>query len=196
MTDEVAGGEVLICDACAHTPGAWTKGRAAVVYDGVGRALTLNLKHGDRLDIAPMVAVWIARALGPLVAEADLIAPAPLHWTRLVHRRFNQAGELARELAIQTNKRSALTLDLLNRTRRTPSQGGRNRADRYANVAGAFAVARLRRKRLIGQRVLLVDDVMTTGATLSACAEACRAAGAADVNVVVLARVARDDWPD
>ncbi|MGB0505262.1 MAG: double zinc ribbon domain-containing protein [Pikeienuella sp.] len=200
MTDVAAGGdyrgEILICDACAHTPGAWSKGRAAVVYDGVGRSLTLNLKHGDRLDIAPLAATWLARTLGPLTDQADLIAPTPLHWTRLAQRRFNQAGELARSLAIQINRHDALALDLLTRTRRTPSQGGRNRQDRYANVAGAFAVTRSQQKRIVGQRVLLVDDVMTTGATLSACAEACRTAGAADVNVIVLARVARDDWPD
>lgn len=191
-----AAGGALICDACAHTPPAWSKGRAAVTYEGVGRALTLSLKHADRLDIAPMAALWMHRALGPLAGAADLIAPVPLHWTRQVRRRFNQSAELAREIAKLGARPQALKLDLLTRTRRTPSQGGRNRQARYDNVADAFAIARSGRKRIVGQNVLLVDDVMTTGATLSACAETCRAAGAADVNVVVLARVARDDWPD
>ncbi|MEX2519358.1 MAG: phosphoribosyltransferase family protein, partial [Paracoccaceae bacterium] len=128
-------------------------------------------------------------------AEADIIAPAPLHWRRLVRRRYNQAGELAREIARAAAREGALVLDLLERTRATPSQDGKNRAQRHENVSGVFTVSARRRGGVAGKRVLLIDDVLTTGATLSGCAEACRAAGAADVNVLVFARVARGDWP-
>ena len=133
------------------------------------------------------------RAGGGAAEGADLIAPVPMHWTRLVRRRSNQAAELARALAGAAGRRRAYAPDLLIRTRRTESQDGRSRAERFENVAGAFAVRRRWARRLPGAHVLLVDDVMTTGATLSACAEACRAAGAEIVTALVLARVARAD---
>ncbi len=110
----------------------------------------------------------------------------------MVKRRFNQAGELARALCRQGGKPAAFAPDLLRRLRATPSQEGRNRRERHENVSGAFAVRGRWTGRVMGARVLLVDDVLTTGATLSACAEACRAAGAADVTVLALARVARE----
>jgi ComF family protein len=180
------------CDGCAHAPPAWDRGRAAALYAGAARRAALALKHADRLDVARAAAPWLLRAGRALVAEADLIAPVPLHWTRLWRRRFNQSAELARALAAVAERRQALALDLLTRTRRTGSQDGRTRVGRFANVAGAFAVRRRWRGRLDGARVLLIDDVMTTGATLSACAEALRAAGASGVDALVLARVARD----
>lgn len=186
-----------MCDACAHAPPAWSRGVAAVLYDGAGRRLILALKHADRLDVAPLAARWMLSAQGgggaALVASADLIAPAPLHWKRMLKRRYNQSGEIARELAKASGRQDALALDLVERTRATPSQEGRNRRQRRENVAGAFAVAPRWRDRVAGRRVLLIDDVLTTGATLSGCAEACRAAGAADVNTLVFARVARDE---
>jgi len=181
-----------VCDACLHAPPGWDRGRAAALYEGAARRAVLALKHGDRLDVARAAAPWLLRAGRDLVAEADLIAPAPLHWTRLARRRFNQSGELARALGRLADRREAVALDLLTRTRRTPSQEGRNRAARIANVAGAFAVSRRWRGRVAGRRVLLVDDVLTTGATLSACAGALRDAGAESVTVLALARVARD----
>jgi ComF family protein len=181
----------LVCDGCRHAPPAWGEGRAAALYDGPIRRAVLALKHGDRLDIATAAAPWLLRAGRPLVARADLIAPVPLHWTRLAWRRFNQSAELARALCRLAARPEALAPDLLRRIRRTPSQEGRSRAARHANMAGAVAVSRRWATRIEGRRVLLVDDVMTTGATLSACAEALRAAGAAGVDVLVLARVAR-----
>ena len=187
-------GEGALCDSCVTAPPAWSEGAAAVIYEGAGRRLVLALKHADRLDLAPLAGGWMARAGGDLIADADLIAPAPLHWRRRMKRRFNQAAELARETACAAGRENALALDLLVRSRVTASQDGKNRAERHRNVADAFHPARRWAARLRGARVLLVDDVMTTGATLSACAEACRAAGAANVNVLVMARVARKDW--
>ena len=183
-----------VCDACAHHPPAWDRGAAAVLYEGVGHKLVLALKHGDRLDIAPLAASWMARAGGELVASANLIVPAPMHWRRLARRRFNQAGELARALAIEVGAPHAFAPDLLTRERATPTQDGKTRAERMDNVAGVFDVAKTWRASVPGGKILLVDDVMTTGATLSECAEICRAAGAAEVNVLVMARVARSDW--
>jgi ComF family protein len=181
-----------LCDACAHAPPAWDRGRAVALYEGAARRIVLALKHGDRIDVARTVAPWLLRAGGTLVAEADLVAPVPLHWTRLLTRRFNQSAELARALTRAADRPETLAADLLTRIRRTPSQDGRTRAGRLANVAGAFMVSKRWRGRVAGRRVLLIDDVMTTGATLSACAEALRGAGAAGVDVITLSRVARD----
>lgn len=187
-----------VCDGCRAEPPVWARGACAALYQGPVRKAVLALKHGDRLEVAQAAAVWMLRVGRPLLAEADLVAPAPLHWTRLARRRFNQAGELARALTARAGQPGKAALDLLRRTRRTPSQDGRTRAGRRANVAGAFAVSRRWRGRLAGRRVLLVDDVMTTGATLSACARTLYDAGAAQVDVLALARVAREaeatDW--
>lgn len=185
--------EDRICDGCAHAPPAWTRGAAAVVYEGAGRKLILMLKHGDRLDIAPVAARWMLRAGAKLVETADVIAPVPLHWRRLAKRRFNQAGELAREVAAAAEKPEAVRFELIRRCVPTSGMDGKNRSERMATVLDVFSVPDA--AAVEGKRVLLIDDVMTTGATLSACAEACRAAGAADVNALVFARVARGDWP-
>lgn len=186
------GEDPPLCDACLRAPPAFDMARAAALYDGSIRRAALALKHGDRLDIARAAAPWLLRAGREMVAAADLIAPAPLHWTRLWRRRFNQSAELARWLAAAAGREAALAPDLLRRIRRTPSQEGRSRAARIANMEGAFAVRAGWAARVAGARVLLVDDVITTGATLSACAEALRAAGAARVDALALARVARD----
>jgi len=158
-------------------------------YEGSGRRLVLALKHGDRLDLVPMLAGWMLRAGPDLVREADLILPVPLHWRRLLTRRFNQAAELARGVARAGGRRGVYAPRLLRRIRATPTQDGRNRAARLANLAGAIALAPGAERRLAGRRVLLIDDVMTTGATLDACARACLAGGAAAVDVLVSALV-------
>ncbi len=158
-------------------------------YDEASRGLVLGFKHADRTDGAPAYGAWLARAGAELIAEADLIAPVPLHWMRLFARRYNQAALLARALARRAGR--PVAADLLLRRRHTPSQGRLSPAQRRRNVAGAFAVKPSRRPLLEGRRVLLVDDVLTTGATASACARTLRRDGARAVDVLVLARVVR-----
>jgi len=184
-----ATGPDLFCDVCTAHPRPWRRGAAAMSYEGSGRRLVLALKHGDRLDLVPMLAGWMLRAGPDLVREADLILPVPLHWRRLLTRRFNQAAELARGVARAGGRRGVYAPRLLRRIRATPTQDGRNRAARLANLAGAIALAPGAERRLAGRRVLLIDDVMTTGATLDACARACLAGGAAAVDVLVSALV-------
>ncbi len=180
-----------VCGSCTRHPPAWDRGAAAVIYAGAGRRVVLALKHGDRLDMVGPLAGWMATAGAGLLAEADLIAPVPLHWRRLLMRRYNQSAELARRLGRLSGK--PVCTDLLVRRRATVPQEGMNRATRAANQAGAVGIARRHAGRVAGRRVLLIDDVMTTGATLGGCADALKAAGAAGVDVLVLARVAFED---
>lgn len=179
-----------VCESCIRHPPAWDRGAAAVLYSGAGRRMVLGLKHGDRLDMVRPLAAWMARAGRPLLAEADVIAPVPLHWRRLVVRRYNQSAELARALGRAAGRQ--VVPDLLVRRRATRPQSG-GRGARAENQAGAFVVAPKRTGLLADRRVLLVDDVLTSGATLSACADALRAAGAGGVDVLALARVAFED---
>ena len=145
------------------------------------------LKHGDRTELAPLLARWLSRAAHDLLAEAEVIAPVPLHRGRLLRRKFNQAAEIARPLA--RLRGLVYRPDALVRVRATESQGGKSGGGRRRNVAAAFAVPASRAAQVAGRRVLLIDDVLTTGATLEGCARALKAAGAARVDVAVVARV-------
>ena len=178
------------CDDCRTIARPWVRGRAAILYKSKGRDLVLALKHGDRLDLARPAAAWMARAARPLVADNPLVVPVPLHWLRLVTRRYNQSAELARRIS------RALSLDCcpdaLRRIRGTGTQDGRSRDGRFANLDGALRVAPSRAGRVRGRAVLVVDDVMTSGATFAAATEACLAAGATQVSVLALARVTKD----
>jgi len=180
--------EPTLCAACRAAPPVYDRARAVLRYDAGSRAMLLAFKHADRTDLAPAFGRWLARAGADLLAEADLVAPVPLHWTRLFARRYNQAALLARAVAGQAGR--PCVADLLVRRRRTRPQSS-GRAARARNVAGAFAVPAGKRARVEGRRVLLVDDVRTTGATLDACARALRVAGAAGVDVLTLAMVVR-----
>ena len=177
--------EDLVCGACLKDPPAFERARAAFVYDAASRPLVLKLKNGDRTDAAVHLARWLQRAGADLVARCDVIVPVPLHRWRLLMRTYNQAALLANKLGKLVDK--PVVPDALTRIKRTPIQGGLDRAARRRNVAKAFAVNRL--TSIERRRVLLIDDVLTTGATANACAQTLLKAGAAAVDVLVLARV-------
>ncbi len=183
-------GERLHCDDCLNLARPWVRGRAALVYKDNARALVLALKHGDRMDLARPAATWLRRACADILAPDMLVAPIPLHWSRLFKRRYNQAALISARLAGLTGL--AHCPDLLLRARATPSQEGRGRDARFANVQGAFCPHAARREQIAGRHVLLVDDVMTSGATFAAASEALLAAGAAAVSIATLARVVKD----
>lgn len=185
-----ARGETIECDSCMTEPRPWDRGRAALVYSGVGRKLVLALKHADREEIARPAAEWMRMAVSPLISDTTLIAPVPLHWLRLAKRRYNQSALMSKNLAELTGR--DWCADLLQRPKRTVSLDGKTKDDRTRILADAIRVNPRRRHRLVGRSVLLVDDVMTSGATLAACAQACSAAGAHQVCVCVLARVVKD----
>lgn len=186
-----AGGETLRCAACLRSAPEFDRARAVFRYDDTSRALVLAFKHADRLHGAPAFGRWLARAGAELFATADLVVPVPLHWTRLAWRRYNQAALLAKAAASAAATGIACVPDLLIRTRRTPTQGELGPVARRRNVRRAFRVAARHAARLEGRRVILVDDVFTTGATAGECARVLREAGAAAVDVLTLARVVR-----
>lgn len=179
----------ILCGACIAHPPVYARARAALRYDDGSRSLILRFKHGDRTHSAPAFGRWLARAGEDLLSDADLIVPVPLHWTRLFARRYNQSALLAHALGRESGR--PVLIDGMERRRRTPSQGRLGRAGRERNVRGAFAVPSGRRARIEGRRVLLVDDVLTTGATMEACARALLSAGAESVDALTLARVVR-----
>lgn len=184
------GGDALGCDSCLTAPPLWVQGRSAVKYRGNGRKLALALKHGDRQEIARPAASWMAQAIGPLLPENTLIVPVPLHWTRMLKRRYNQSALLAKALSKQLALPSCP--DALVRRRPTGSLDGLGRAERYASLEGAIKVSAKRRAQLLGRSVLLVDDVMTSGATFHTCAQALQAAGITEIRTIALARALKD----
>lgn len=182
--------EGLACADCLADPPPFGRARSPFYYGGTARALILAFKHGDRTDMAAPLARRMAPAAAALLDEAELVLPVPLHRRRLWRRRYNQSALLARELAALAGRPAVM--DLLQRRRATASQGGRSRSGRQRNVAGAFAVPAASRARLAGRRVLLVDDVYTTGATVREAARCLLRAGAASVDVATFARVVSD----
>ncbi len=184
-------GSDTLCAGCrARRPG-YDRARFVMRYDDASRKLILAYKHGDRIDAVPAFTQWLVRAGGDLIAEADLVVPVPLHWWRLFRRRYNQSALLAR--AVGGASDLLYLPDLLRRRRHTPPQGRKSHEARRRNVAGAFAVKAAQRELLDGKAILLIDDVVTTGATVEACAAVLRRAGAARVDVLALARVIRTD---
>ena len=174
------------CDDCLRRPRPWSRGRAALPYRGTGRALALALKHADRTDLARPLGLWLAAAARPLLLPGQALVPVPLHWTRLARRRHNQAQLLAREAGRILGL--PVLPDALVRARPIRSLGHEGREARAKSLEGAIAPHPRRGAALAGRPVLLVDDVMTSGATLAACTDAGRAAGATEVRVLVLAR--------
>lgn len=182
-------GEDVLCAACVADPPPFAQARAALVYNAASRPLIIDMKHRDRQDGIATFSGWLRQAGGPFLDEADAVLPVPLHRWRLIRRRFNQSALLARTLARDCGL-DYLPLALV-RSRRTPTQGGRNRRQRLLNVRGAFAVQEECRPQIAGRHLILIDDVYTTGATVMACSRALNRAGAASVRVLTLARVLR-----
>lgn len=179
------------CDECMRIGRPWAQGRAALLYKDRGRALVLALKHGDRHDIVRPAGRWLARASADILRPDALIVPVPLHWSRMLKRRFNQSSLIGQALAREMDM--PFCADALKRGRGTQSMNGKNVETRFREMSGAILVHPKRAPLIQDRAVLLVDDVMTSGATLAACADACFASRASEVCIVTLARVAKDD---
>lgn len=187
---EIDPGENTLCGVCVARPPHFDGARAILRYDEASKKPVLALKHADRLDLVPAFGRWLERTGRPFFASCDMIVPVPLHRLRLWHRRYNQSAELARVVARATGLQAEPLL--LERRKSTPSQGTMPSAKaRRRNVLGAFSVPKPCRGQVRGKKILLIDDVLTTGATADACARALKRAGALSVYVLALARVVR-----
>ncbi len=176
------------CAACIASPPDYAHARAVFVYDDASKPLVLSLKHGDRTDFAPTLAAWLHRSGKHMLTRADILVPVPLHWRRRVSRRFNQSAELVRILSRITSLPAGMTV--LERMKPGPSQGTLSRRARNRNVAGVFRTRDGTGDLIADKHVILIDDVLTTGATANACARALSRGGARQVDVLTLARVA------
>src|SRR5271155_38497 len=181
------GPGILSMEAIADPP-AYNRARAAVRFDEISRALVHALKYGDRLDLAPMMGRWLCHTGHELLAEADALIPVPLHWRRNWARRFNQSAMLA--AAVSATSGVPIATGALKRVKATGQQVGLSRTERAANVQGAFRVPPEAKAAVVGRRLIVIDDVLTSGATAEGCARALLRAGAANVDVLVFARVA------
>ncbi len=184
------GEEGAICEECSAVAPPWQRGRAAMLYRDNARSMILGLKHGDRMDMARPAGQWLRRAGREILRPDMLVVPVPLHWWRLLRRRYNQAALLSGALAKVADLDHCP--DAVIRLRSTGSQEGRDRATRFARLEGAFALHPRRGKRVAGRHMLVVDDVMTSGATFAGVTRALLSGGAASVSVLALARVAKD----
>ncbi|WP_363118149.1 ComF family protein [Marivita sp. XM-24bin2] len=180
----------VICDDCLSLGRPWYRGRAPVRYAGVARKLVLGLKHGDRHEIVDLAADWMVNARPPDLPDDALVVPVPLHFSRLVTRRYNQSALLAQAIAQRLDLE--FCPEVLMRSKRTTSLDGKSRDARFAEVTGAISVRPGKEGRLRDRNILLIDDVMTSGATLAACAVVCHSAQCREIFVTVLARVAKE----
>lgn len=183
-------GETVVCVTCLNRPPPYRTARAALKYDDSSRPLILGFKHGDKTHMASAFAPWLARAGGEMLESAEMLIPVPLHRWRLLSRRYNQSAILCAALSRVTG--IPAHPGALRRVRATPSQGSLNAAERHDNVRKAFAVAPSFEDKLRNRSVVLVDDVYTTGATVRECAKTLLAAGALRVDVLTLARTAKE----
>ncbi|TCM22028.1 ComF family protein [Novosphingobium sp. PhB165] len=175
-----------VCAPCLAEPPRHDGIAAATLYNDASRKLVLALKHGNRLALADMLGAFMAARV-PQVGEEWLVVPVPLHRWRIWHRGYNQAAELARVIARLRGAR--LEVDMLERRKATPSLGGLGGKARQRVLSGAIGVSPRRRARIKGARIVLVDDVLTSGATSQACVSALKRAGAKEVLIACFARV-------
>ncbi|MBI3701201.1 MAG: ComF family protein [Afipia sp.] len=180
------GPGLLSMEAIASPP-TYTRARAAVRYDDVARAMVHALKYQDRTDLAPTMGRWMKRAGHEVLEHADALVPVPLHWKRSWSRRYNQSGALAKIIGRAANV--PVLPDTLQRTRATEQQIGLSKIERARNVQGAFKVPPEKKSLIQGRKIVLIDDVLTSGATADACARALLRAKAVSVDVLVFARV-------
>lgn len=183
------GPGTLSAEAIANPP-AFDRARSVVIHSGPARALVHGLKYKDRTDLATMMGDWMVRAGASILAEADAIVPVPLHRRRLFFRQYNQAGEIARAMS----KRTGLPLlaSALERKKATKRQVGLTRTGRQDNLSGAFVVTEAGQSAVFGRHIVLVDDVLTTGATANAACRVLRRAGAREISVLTFAMALPD----
>jgi ComF family protein len=177
------------CVECLGEAPPFTSARSALKYTDASRDMILGFKHADKTYAVRAFVPWMRRAGEAMLADADYIVPVPLHFWRLISRRYNQAALIAQALSKETGK-EVLTEALL-RTRATPSQGHLKAQERLKNVRRAFSINPRHKKQIEGKTIILIDDVYTTGATAKECTQALLKAGAAKVHVLTLARVAK-----
>ncbi len=183
------GGTIVSAAAAAHPPN-YDHARAVAHYSGVMRDMILAFKYGDIHHARKLFGRWLTSSGAELIEDCEIITPVPMHRGRLLARRFNQAAILARELA-RTSGHSYRP-ELIRRIRPTPAQVGLSSDQRRRNLVGAFSVPASQRKHIAGRNILIVDDVITTGSTLNACARALRRAGAARIDALALAIVTNE----
>lgn len=179
--------EQALCPSCSRLPPLFIQCRSALAYQDGTRGFILKLKQGDGTHLAPGLSRLMIRAGQDILSQTDLLVPVPLHWRRLFLRQYNQATLLSHQITRQTN--IPTHTDLIKRHRSTRKQGHQNRKERSANVRGAFTIPPDKAPFLKGKRLTLIDDVFTTGATLSECARILRKGGAKEVRALTLARV-------
>jgi len=188
LADRAEEGE--ICDDCRKLPRPWLAGRTAMIYRGNGRKIVLGLKHADRLEYADAVSGWMAEAGADLIRRDMIVTAIPLHWRRRIKRRYNQSVLLAK--AIARFHQLDCVPDLLIRPRATAVLDGKSLHQRFEDMAQALQVNPNRAPMAKGRSVLVVDDVMTSGATLSAATQVLMSVGVSDVRVLTLARAVKD----
>lgn len=178
-----------MCAPCLDHPPSFDTMRSSVVYNDVSRHLVLCFKHGDMLQLAPLMARWMVQAGGELLKNADLIIPVPLHRYRLIRRQYNQAAILVNQISKIANLKK--NNEALLRVRHTPSQGKKKYEERVKNLKASIQTNPKYLNLIKGKKILLVDDVYTTGATVQECCRVLKLAGAEEVNILTFARVVK-----
>lgn len=176
-----------MCASCLMQEPVYDKARAALQYDEKSRGLILSFKHGDQTHLSKLLARLMMQAGAELLHDADVLMPIPLHWRRMLKRRYNQSALLAQSIAVMAEK--PVWLDCLRRLRATPSMQEMGRNERRRNVRGAFEVRDAKAYDLKGKKILIIDDVLTSGATVNEAARVLKQKGAAEVYILTAARV-------